>query len=74
MSAPKEMKVVFTFEDGSKKEVSYALNPLRSGRQSASGGLRGANPPAAPIMRLSKAAAWVSPIILTFQPIPLPSR
>jgi len=31
MSAPKEMKVVFTYEDGTKKEVKYALSPLRSG-------------------------------------------
>jgi phosphoribosylaminoimidazolecarboxamide formyltransferase/IMP cyclohydrolase len=31
MSTPKEMKVVITYEDGSKKEVSYALSPLRSG-------------------------------------------
>lgn len=31
MSAPKEMKVVLTYEDGSKKEVTYKLSPLRSG-------------------------------------------
>src|SRR4030067_1040738 len=28
---PKEMKVEMTFDDGSKKQVTYALNPLRSG-------------------------------------------
>ncbi len=28
---PKEMKVEFTFDDGSKKQVRYALSPLRSG-------------------------------------------
>jgi phosphoribosylaminoimidazolecarboxamide formyltransferase/IMP cyclohydrolase len=31
MSVPKEMKVVFTFEDGTRKEVGYVLNPLRNG-------------------------------------------
>ena len=31
MSTPKEMKVVLTYEDGTKKEVNYALSPLRSG-------------------------------------------
>ena len=31
MSTPKEMKVVLTYDDGSKKEVNYNLNPLRSG-------------------------------------------
>ena len=31
MSTPKEMKVVLTYDDGSKKEVKYALSPLRSG-------------------------------------------
>ena len=31
MSTPKEMKVVLTFDDGSKKEVKYTLSPLRSG-------------------------------------------
>ncbi len=31
MSTPKEMKVVITFDDGSKKEAKYALSPLRSG-------------------------------------------
>jgi len=31
MSTPKEMKVVLTYDDGSKKEVSYTLNPLRNG-------------------------------------------
>jgi len=28
---PKEMKVEFTFDDGSKKQVKYSLSPLRSG-------------------------------------------
>ena len=28
---PKEMRVEFTFEDGTRREVKYALNPLRSG-------------------------------------------
>jgi len=27
MSTPKEMKVVLTYEDGTKKEVNYALTP-----------------------------------------------
>jgi phosphoribosylaminoimidazolecarboxamide formyltransferase/IMP cyclohydrolase len=31
MANPKEMKVVFAFDDGSQKEVKYALSPLRSG-------------------------------------------
>ena len=31
MSTPKEMKVVLTYDDGSKKEVNYNLSPLRSG-------------------------------------------
>ncbi len=31
MSAPKEMKVTLTYADGTKKEVSYDLSPLRSG-------------------------------------------
>lgn len=31
MPAPREMKVTFTFDDGSRKEVKYNLNPLRSG-------------------------------------------
>jgi len=31
MAAPKEMKVVITFDDGSKKEAKYALSALRSG-------------------------------------------
>jgi len=31
MSAPKEMKVVFTFDDGTQKEARYTLNPIRSG-------------------------------------------
>ena len=31
MSAPKEMKIVLSYEDGSKKEVNYKLSPLRSG-------------------------------------------
>jgi len=31
MSTPKEMKVTIKFEDGSQKEVSYQLSPLRSG-------------------------------------------
>jgi phosphoribosylaminoimidazolecarboxamide formyltransferase/IMP cyclohydrolase len=31
MPAPKEMKVVLVYDDGSKKEVTYALSPLRSG-------------------------------------------
>lgn len=31
MSTPKEMKVSITFDDGTSKEVKYALTPLRSG-------------------------------------------
>jgi len=31
MPTPKEMKVVLTYDDGSKKEVSYSLSALRSG-------------------------------------------
>jgi phosphoribosylaminoimidazolecarboxamide formyltransferase/IMP cyclohydrolase len=31
MSTPKEMEVVITFDDGTKKSVAYTLNPLRSG-------------------------------------------
>ena len=31
MSNPKEMKVVLTYEDGTRREVSYDLSPLRSG-------------------------------------------
>jgi phosphoribosylaminoimidazolecarboxamide formyltransferase/IMP cyclohydrolase len=31
MAAPKEMKIVFTYDDGTKKEVNYSLSPLRSG-------------------------------------------
>jgi len=39
MPTPKKMKVVLTFEDGSKKEVEYVLNPLRSGDNPHSGRL-----------------------------------
>jgi phosphoribosylaminoimidazolecarboxamide formyltransferase/IMP cyclohydrolase len=31
MSTPKEMKIIITYEDGSNKEIQYALSPLRSG-------------------------------------------
>jgi phosphoribosylaminoimidazolecarboxamide formyltransferase/IMP cyclohydrolase len=31
MSTPKELKMIITFDDGSKKEVTYTLSPLRSG-------------------------------------------
>src|SRR3990172_5153334 len=31
MPTPKEMKVTLKFDDGSQKEVSYKLSPLRSG-------------------------------------------
>ncbi len=31
MSTPKEMKVTLKFDDGSQKEVTYELSPLRSG-------------------------------------------
>jgi phosphoribosylaminoimidazolecarboxamide formyltransferase/IMP cyclohydrolase len=31
MPAPKEMKVVLVFDDGTKKEATYSLSPLRSG-------------------------------------------
>jgi phosphoribosylaminoimidazolecarboxamide formyltransferase / IMP cyclohydrolase len=31
VSTPKEMKVTITYEDGTKKEVKYALSPMRSG-------------------------------------------
>jgi len=31
MANPKEMKVVLVFDDGSQKEVKYALSPLRNG-------------------------------------------
>jgi phosphoribosylaminoimidazolecarboxamide formyltransferase/IMP cyclohydrolase len=31
MAVPKEMKLSFKFDDGSQKEVSYKLSPLRSG-------------------------------------------
>jgi phosphoribosylaminoimidazolecarboxamide formyltransferase/IMP cyclohydrolase len=31
VSTPKEMKLILTFDDGSKKEVKYTLSPLRSG-------------------------------------------
>lgn len=31
MSTPKEMKVTLKFDDGSQKEVTYKLSPLRSG-------------------------------------------
>jgi phosphoribosylaminoimidazolecarboxamide formyltransferase / IMP cyclohydrolase len=31
MPEPKEMKIVLVFDDGSKKEANYKLNPLRSG-------------------------------------------
>jgi len=31
MSTPKEMRVTLKFEDGSQKEVTYKLSPLRSG-------------------------------------------
>jgi phosphoribosylaminoimidazolecarboxamide formyltransferase / IMP cyclohydrolase len=31
MPAPKEMKVILSFDDGSQKEVKYSLSPLRSG-------------------------------------------
>ena len=31
MPTPKEMKMVMVFDDGSQKEVTYSLNPLRSG-------------------------------------------
>ena len=31
MAVPKEMKVSFEFDDGTRKEVSYKLSPLRSG-------------------------------------------
>lgn len=28
---PREMKMIFTFDDGSRREISYALSPLRNG-------------------------------------------
>jgi phosphoribosylaminoimidazolecarboxamide formyltransferase/IMP cyclohydrolase len=31
MPIPREMKLIMEFDDGSRKEVSYRLNPLRSG-------------------------------------------
>ena len=31
MPAPKEMKMIITYDDGTKKEVKYDLSPLRSG-------------------------------------------
>ncbi|MEK7354073.1 MAG: hypothetical protein AABZ77_06185, partial [Chloroflexota bacterium] len=31
MSTPKEMKVSLKFDDGTQKEVTYKLSPLRSG-------------------------------------------
>jgi AICAR transformylase/IMP cyclohydrolase PurH len=31
MAAPREMKLVMVFDDGSQKEVKYELNPLRNG-------------------------------------------
>ena len=31
MPAPKEMKLVMVFDDGTKKEATYSLSPLRSG-------------------------------------------
>ena len=31
MPVPREMKMVFTFDDGSRKEVNYVLSPLRNG-------------------------------------------
>jgi phosphoribosylaminoimidazolecarboxamide formyltransferase/IMP cyclohydrolase len=31
MSVPKEMRVILSYDDGSKKEVKYALSPMRSG-------------------------------------------
>ena len=31
MTTPKEMKIEFTFDDGTKKQIKYALSPLRSG-------------------------------------------
>lgn len=31
MSTPKEMRIEFTFDDGTKKQIEYALTPLRSG-------------------------------------------
>ena len=31
MPTPKEMKVIFTYDDGTKKEVKYVLNQMRSG-------------------------------------------
>jgi phosphoribosylaminoimidazolecarboxamide formyltransferase/IMP cyclohydrolase len=31
MAVPKEMKVTFEFDDGTRKEVAYKLSPLRSG-------------------------------------------
>lgn len=31
MSNPKEMRIEFTFDDGTKKHIEYALSPLRSG-------------------------------------------
>ncbi len=31
MPTPREMKIEFTFDDGTKKQIKYVLNPLRSG-------------------------------------------
>ncbi len=31
MSTPKEMRIEFTFDDGTTKQIKYALSPLRSG-------------------------------------------
>lgn len=41
MAAPKEMKVIMVFEDGTKKEISYNLNPLRSGDNPHQAGFAG---------------------------------
>ncbi|MFH1382290.1 MAG: hypothetical protein ABIH70_05285, partial [Chloroflexota bacterium] len=41
MSTPKEMKVILKFDDGTQKEVTYDLSPLRSGDNPHQAGLVG---------------------------------
>jgi len=41
MSTPREMKVVLKFDDGTEKEVTYRLSPLRSGDNPHQAGLVG---------------------------------
>ena len=63
MSVPKEMKVVIKFDDGTKKEVTYNLNPLRSGDNPHQAGFVGE--PGNSYTEVIEGAAWDLPTTST---------